>query len=524
MEAPSPKPLHVVFSDKHLSAGSRLPDGKPNPIEDFKGDAQWDRVTDVILAELGGRPGVLYDNGDLVDFQATPLLRRSFARPWRKIWKWKEVPTVEAALEKLDLVLRAHPGHFEAVRRFLRAHPGNRYRVTVGNHDQAFAWPEVQARILREFGDLAGRVEFGRIWIVGDALVGHGAEVDPVNRLPDDERMFVAGKVGNGMALAAVAVALATFLLGIRPIKSLLAGEADWTFGNAALAVFAFIPYVLLFSWGWGRIAFIRRGGRKILNVAYASYMNAGLAMELKRRFFPWIGRMQDHGPIWVVALARDWHYAVAILPMLLFHVVVYMALGKTTPAGAWRVLASTTHEDQIDEHLPAFVRQHAGIRHFVFGHTHVAGFWTKDVGGRTVVVTNTGTGGEQIRMRTPEVRIATRFRRIEGFLRRVAFHWRQARRAAMFFTAVHLGLIGVLQAADAFLEGPLGWINPIGTAALVYLLLARQSYALYRGEAFTEWTPAFIEIGGDGTVAVRLKRIDPERGKVTSYSEGPSR
>lgn len=525
-EAMTANPLHVVFSDMHLGAGPRLPDGRPNRVDDFKGDAQFRRIIGTLLREHPGRAITLTQNGDFVDMQAIPLLMPLFGLGFLGIrrWRWKEVPTAAAALAKLELAIRAHPEVFEALRVFLRAHPDNRLRFTIGNHDQAFAWPEVQERLKREFGDLADRVLIGRSWRDGDVGTFHGAEVDSVNRVPEDERMFIKGRVSGLAAAVAFLVACATFLLGIRPIKGVLSGEAEWTWGNVALAIGAFIPYLLLFSWAWGRIRFVRTGGQMILNVKYASYMNAGMAMWLKVRFFPWIGRLQDHGPIWFTALARDWHYALAILPVLIAHLALYLALGKTTPAEAWRVMASTTHPDRVEEHLPELVHAHPGVRHFNFGHTHIAGFWSFSIAGHDVVVRNTGTGVQQVRLWTPNVAVSTPFRRVEPFLRRVAYHWRHATRAAVFFTAVHVGAAVALQAIDGLLGGPLGWINPAGTSVLLYLLLARQSYALYRGDEFVEWTPIFFEVGPDGTASIGLRRYDAEADAFLAYGEAPTR
>jgi hypothetical protein len=109
--------------------------------------------------------------------------------------------------------------------------------------------------------------------------------------------------------------------------------------------------------------------------------------------------------------------------------------------------------------------------------------------------------------------------------VRRVAYHWRHATRAALFFTLVHAGFIAALQTVDGLLGGPLGWINPVATVALAYLLFARQSYAMYamyRGDEFEEWTPSFYRIGSDGAASISLRRYDDATDEFVTYGEAP--
>jgi hypothetical protein len=245
--------------------------------------------------------------------------------------------------------------------------------------------------------------------------------------------------------------------------------------------------------------------------------MNAGLAMAVKRRYLPWIGRMQDHGPIWVLTLARDWHFALAIVPMLLMHMLYYMSFVrmlsvrfKASLKAMIGNLAATTHADKIGDEVAKFVRTRPGVKRVICGHTHAAGVQTFPVDGRDVVIQNTGTGVEQIRMETPKVACRTKWG-IEAFLRRVCYHWRHAPRAATFFTFVHLVAYAAIQSLAIVWGWADGWWNPWLALVAGYLLLVRQAYAEYRGKAFTEFTPCEIRGYAENDVETELFRFDAD-------------
>lgn len=503
----------LVISDLHLNRGPVLSNGKPNTLEDFRSDQRFARMLEAFARRYPAATKLtLILNGDTVDFMAIP----------DEDGRYQAVPTLEGAVCKFDQAWDGHPVFFASLARFLADRPGAELLIVIGNHDQDFAWPELQARIkelLAARGADPARIRFVREVEYPDGVVViHGAEFDDLNRVPPDEQMFITDKVADWKLYLAAAVAIVAFLQGVRPISELAFGWKRWSAGNVLMAMLAFLPWLLMINWAWSKIYFKWFAkDHRILNLPYGYYMNSGLAMAVKRRFLPWIGRMQDHGPIWVLTLARDWHFALAIVPMLIMHMLYYMSFVrmlsvrfKASLGAMIGNLAATMHADRVEDEVAKFVRDRPGVKRIIYGHTHAAGVQTVAVDGRDIAIQNTGTGVEQIRMETPKVMSRTGWG-LESFLRRVGYHWRHAPRAAAFFTLVHLAAYAAVQAVLVLTGWSPDWWNPWLAAVAGYLLLMRQAYAEYRGKAFTEYTPCEIRGYAENDVETELFRFDAD-------------
>jgi hypothetical protein len=519
----------LSISDLHWNVGARLPDGSPNPLEDFKSDRQFARMLRRFQASFPAETKLtLVIGGDWIDCMTIDVGGR-----------WRAVPTEEAGLDQVRRALFGHPEAVAALRDWL-ARPDSEIVVIPGNHDPQFHWGSVQemTRSLIAPEGAGTRLRFQReARFPGGVVIVHGHEYDRWCRPPPEELTIVDTKVANRQLLVVgVLWALASYLVGIRPLKRLLAGPDDWTAGGLTLAALGFIPYLLIWNWLWSQFYFrFRAGVEKILNLPYSYYLHAGLGMLIKRfaqRFevkaLTWISRMQDHGPIWLLTLAFDWHYALVIVPMLLGHAIYYLCF---VPRKVVRLvatvralignLANTMHEDRVEEDAKRWLRDRPWIRFLIYGHTHKAGSRDLDVDGRPVSTHNTGTGIVQVVMRLPEVRCRTRFRSVEAFFRRIAHHWRHAARTAILFTIVHLTVVAGLQILDGWLASTtFSTLNPFLSAAAALLLLLRQSYTHYAAEERVELTPAVIKGWADGRVEVVLEQDVPEKDDLLPYPQ----
>lgn len=509
-----------VMSDCHLSEGSVFPNGKPNRLEDFpaENDRMYVRMLEARLKRHGRETPFRHSlNGDMVDFMAI-----------RHDGKFGIEPTEGAAVEQLKTCLRGHPGFFGGLRRLAEKWPNLEFDVCPGNHDIHFWWPAVQ-RTLTESLVPKGqerRVRFYEELRLGDAAVRHGAEHDPPNANPTEDKRFINDKVGSRRLLPVAAViALAT----TGTLLSVMFRRVDWTAGNVALACASFASWWLMLGW-LGRKLYFKFWAHeeRLLNIQYSSYLNAGLGMQLKRWFFPDIGRREDHGDIWWQALARRPFLFFLIVPIVIVHALYQKVFHPILSQGGkatWRMLVhlivNTTRPDQIEEQLVRFLRERPEIRHYVFGHTHRPGVATRDIDGRTVATYNPGTGIKQQRMIKPAVKCVTRHSAIETFFRRIGYHWRHAPGRAILSTLAYLSVPAAAFAVSLWRGWPIGPVQYGLAAGAVYLLAWWQSAAEYRDETFTEFTPAEILEYEDGTISVRLLRYVPETNEFKDFLTG---
>ena len=156
------KKLKVIFSDLHLSAGPRLPDGSRNLLEDFFED---DLLIEMI-EHYGDLPDCQVDliaNGDFFNMLQIKLTGES-----------TETITEDAALQQLRSTLAGHEELFDALREFCS---GSNHELIfiIGNHDAGLLFTAVQ-NLLRE--RLGPRVQFHITYSSETIFITHGHQYE----------------------------------------------------------------------------------------------------------------------------------------------------------------------------------------------------------------------------------------------------------------------------------------------------------------------------------------------------------
>ena len=130
----------LVISDLHLGAGEKVK-GRRNFLEDFHYDRELVEFLEYYsTGEYAGREIELIINGDLFDLLAVPFV------PFFDDEYWSE----EASLEKLKIILAAHPQVMRALDRFL-SRKGKTVTFIVGNHDAEFVHESLRQHLCRQF-------------------------------------------------------------------------------------------------------------------------------------------------------------------------------------------------------------------------------------------------------------------------------------------------------------------------------------------------------------------------------------
>ncbi|MEK7546335.1 MAG: hypothetical protein AAB554_04655 [Patescibacteria group bacterium] len=522
--APAPKVRRAryIFSDFHLGQGRR-PDGSWHPMEDFRSDDEFARMLHHIDERHAADVVVeLHGNGDVFDFMAVPCKG-----------KYRAVPTLEAALEKLATIAAGHPKFFEAMRAFLSDRPNAEIVFTIGNHDQDLAWPEVQER-LREIIAPAGhgsRVRFIRKESIGPVDVYHGDEHDPLNAIPSDDEMFITDHKGGSILLIAFVVVLLTHgaLLPLISSPQLLL-----TANVLYLGLLEFVAMFVIIGWAWGKLYFsewaiafrARRAAAKgtppearpkFINYPYTYHMNAKLGMTLKRRFMPDMGRLQDHGTIWIFTMAQSPYWAPVIWAYLcadiLFHMFFIDQLSVRRKANikmVLKILKSTMSADKIDVELERYAKEHPDVKYVVAGHTHHLGVKNFNVGDRVMLYMNPGTWVDQRDMVLPTVTTKTSLPRLEAFFRRIALYWTRSPLSAMAVTLVHAVVAIMPYATVTYFGWGIGLWSYLIPALSFFLMLWRFSYTEYRDTPFVKRTVVQLDEYETGELQLALNEYLP--------------
>lgn len=130
----------LVISDLHLGAGF-IVNKRKNFLEDFHYDKEL-----IEFIEYHGsmhyqeREVELIINGDFLDLLAVPFV------PYFDDEFWSE----QASLDKLKMIINAHPGVFDALRNFL-TFPNNRLVYIIGNHDAELIFESLRQYIFDQF-------------------------------------------------------------------------------------------------------------------------------------------------------------------------------------------------------------------------------------------------------------------------------------------------------------------------------------------------------------------------------------
>lgn len=132
----------LVISDIHLGAGPYV-DGKRNFLEDFHYDKELvDFLEYFSTGPYASQEVELIINGDFFDLLAVPFVKYFDDDFWSE----------EAALEKLRLILKAHPEVIEGLNFFLKQ-KNKKIVFIIGNHDAEFIFKSLQDYLLEQFDD-----------------------------------------------------------------------------------------------------------------------------------------------------------------------------------------------------------------------------------------------------------------------------------------------------------------------------------------------------------------------------------
>jgi UDP-2,3-diacylglucosamine pyrophosphatase LpxH len=180
--------LVYVVSDLHLGPGIDPRTKRPDPLEDFEGDAAFC----AFLEQIGSqpRPVELVIAGDFLEYtQTLPAL--GLRSPADHLGT-----TEEESLERTRVILgqreqpQGHKAVFDSLRRFMVN--GNSITIIVGNHDIDLLWPRVWAEVFDTIyppgsAGFLQRKHFS--YTIGETLgavyIEHGHEHDPANRFGD---------------------------------------------------------------------------------------------------------------------------------------------------------------------------------------------------------------------------------------------------------------------------------------------------------------------------------------------------
>ena len=158
----APRMRRVIVSDLHLGAGDRL--------DDFDADAEL--AVFVRSHVIGAEPTELILAGDTFEFLQVRLAGVGD-------YEWSG----EAAVRRLEVILRAHAAAIAALREFV-ARPGSQLTLLIGNHDFELHYRAAKSRLRQELGLAADdpRLRFGLTYTGGGIYIDHGMQFDPWNR------------------------------------------------------------------------------------------------------------------------------------------------------------------------------------------------------------------------------------------------------------------------------------------------------------------------------------------------------
>ncbi len=133
----------LVISDLHLSAGKMFK-GKRNLLEDFHYDNELiDFLKYYSSGDYQDLDVELVINGDFLDFLAVPYVEFFDDEFWSET----------AAMAKLRMIMSAHVGVLEALKKFLST-PHKKIVYIIGNHDAEFVFDSLKEEFLNYFGTL----------------------------------------------------------------------------------------------------------------------------------------------------------------------------------------------------------------------------------------------------------------------------------------------------------------------------------------------------------------------------------
>jgi UDP-2,3-diacylglucosamine pyrophosphatase LpxH len=181
----------LVISDIHLGAGT-IVKGMRNYLEDFHYDQEMVEFLDFFSSgEYLNAKVELVINGDLFDLLAVPFVEYFDDEFWSE----------EASLEKLKLIIKAHPEVMEALGKFI-SHKNKKIIYIIGNHDAELVHPRLQDYVFKQFDEKV-REHFsirmgneGEFCPVEGVLIKHGHEYEVAHQFEPSE-VIQTDELGN---------------------------------------------------------------------------------------------------------------------------------------------------------------------------------------------------------------------------------------------------------------------------------------------------------------------------------------
>lgn len=162
------KKIKIVFSDFHMGKGSRLPDGRVNPLEEFQdADSLLELIRYYSTGEYENCDVELIANGDFFDLLTVDYFHR-----------FTEQITEERSIEKLETIIQGHKEVFDGLIEFCRK-PHRSLTFVVGNHDQGLLWPKVQ-KALRSHISSSVKIQ-PESYVFDGVYVTHGHQFEYIN-------------------------------------------------------------------------------------------------------------------------------------------------------------------------------------------------------------------------------------------------------------------------------------------------------------------------------------------------------
>ncbi len=132
----------IVISDIHLGAGAYF-QGRRNLLEDFQVDKEFvDFISYYSQGDYSSREMELVINGDFFDFLSVPYVNFFDDEYWSE----------EAALEKLKIIMEAHPEVMESLKGFLDK-KNKKIIYIIGNHDAELIFDKLKDYLRDYFGE-----------------------------------------------------------------------------------------------------------------------------------------------------------------------------------------------------------------------------------------------------------------------------------------------------------------------------------------------------------------------------------
>lgn len=134
------KKMVLVISDLHLGAGHSF-EGRKNSLEDFHSDEELVEFLKYhCTGEFSSVEVELIINGDFLDLLAVPHVEFFDDEYWSET----------AALQKLELILKAHPEVMDSLDKFV-SNKNKKITYIIGNHDAEFVFDSLKERFFECF-------------------------------------------------------------------------------------------------------------------------------------------------------------------------------------------------------------------------------------------------------------------------------------------------------------------------------------------------------------------------------------